>query len=187
MHGNGGHIRSCRHGGHRQIFSEVEMRSMGLVCQAQHTVAVGQPDNFPQIGADAIVGRVVHQNRLGVRILLNRLLHLLHLHAQRNPQAHIALWVYINRNRSAQNQRSHHASVDVSGQNNLISPLYHGKDHALYRRGGSSHHQKRVGRSERLSRQPLRLCDHRDWMAQVVKGLHGINVNSHALLPQQVY
>ena len=76
MHGDGGHIRSCRHGIHRHIGSKVEMGAMSFVHQTQHIMGMSQLDNGAQIRANAIISGIVHQHGLGIRIGLNGLLHL---------------------------------------------------------------------------------------------------------------
>ena len=108
------------------------MCAVGLIRQTEHSIFVGQPHNLPEIRADPVVGGIVHQHSFCLRILPDSPFYLFHLHSQGNPQAHIALRVYINRNRPAEDQRPHHAPVNISGQDNLIAPLYHREDHALH-------------------------------------------------------
>ena len=161
------------------------MRAVSLICQAEHPILVSQSHNLPKIGADPVVGGIVHQHGFCLRILPDGPLYLLHLHSQRDPQTHIALWVYINRNRSAEDQRPHHAPVNISGQDNLIASLYHREDHALHGRCGSPHHQKGVSGAEGFGRQALCLGDHGNRMAEVIQRLHGVYINPHTLFSQK--
>ena len=185
VHGHCRHVRPRLHGGDGQVLVEVEVGAVGLVGQTQHAVPVGQLHNAPQVGADAVVGGVIHQHGLGLGILPDGPLHLLQAHTQGDAQPVVALRVYIDRNGSAQHQCSHNTAVDVAGQNDLLTPLHHRQHHALHGAGGTSHHEKGVGGPEGLRRQLLRLPDDRHRVAQVVQRLHGVHVHADAGLPQQ--
>lgn len=100
----GSAIRSRRHGRYRQPSSEIEMRSVRLICQTEHPGIMRHFYNGPQIAADSIIGRIVDQYRYRLRMLCDCLCHLLSLHSQRNSQPLVHLRIYIDRNRSAQYQ-----------------------------------------------------------------------------------
>ena len=74
-----------------------------------------------RVRADAVIGGVVDQNGLGVRVFPDGPLHLGNGHAQGDPQPVVALRVDINRNRTAEHQRAHDAAVDVPGQDDLVA------------------------------------------------------------------
>ena len=75
------HVGTGRHGGYRQVFSEIEVGAMGFVSQRQHPMVMSQLDNGPKIRTDTVVSGVVHQNRHRIRIFPDGLLHLGNLHA----------------------------------------------------------------------------------------------------------
>ena len=140
VHGDRGHIRARRHGRTRQAAAKVEVGAVGFIRKAEHTGVVRHFYDGTQVGADAVVGGVIHQHSHSVGVLLDGLCHLLPLHAQRDAQALIHLRVHIHRHRAAQHQRVQHAAVHVAGQNDLIAPLAGGKYHALHAAGGAAHH-----------------------------------------------
>ena len=76
--------------------------------------------------------------------------------------------------------------MDVPGQDDFLPPLGHGENHGLHRGGGAAHHQKGVGRAKGLGGQLLGLPDDGDRVAEVVQGLHGVDVHGDALFPQQL-
>ena len=160
---------------------------MGLVGQAEHTVVMRQLHDAAQIGTDAVVGGVVHQHGLGVRIFPDGLFHRENTHAQRDTQSVVAFRVHIHRNGAAQHHGAHHAAVHVAGQDDLFAPLCHRQNHALHRAGGAAHHQKGVSRPKGLRGQNLRVPDYRDRVAQIVQRLHGVHVHAHTLLAQQIH
>ena len=121
---------------------EVDKRlgiSLGMK-REQVEKAIKEHPNAVAVGADAVVGGVIHQHSHSVGVLLDGLCHLLPLHAQRDAQALIHLRVHIHRHRAAQHQRVQHAAVHVAGQNDLIAPLAGGEHHALHTAGGAAHH-----------------------------------------------
>ncbi len=159
-----------RHGRHRQAVAKVEVGAVGFVGKAEHPGVVGHLDNGAQVGADAVVGGVVHQHGHRVGVLLDGLFHLLPLHAQRDAQALVHLRVHIHRHRAAEHQRVQHAAVHVAGQDDLIAPLAGGEHHALHTAGGG---------------QLLCFPDDRYRVAEVIQRLHAVHVHAHALLAQK--
>ena len=70
VHGHRRQIRPRRHGGEGQVLVEIKVGAVGLVGQTEHPAAVGQVHNALEVGADAVVGGIVDQNGLGVRVFL---------------------------------------------------------------------------------------------------------------------
>ena len=68
VHGDRGHIRSRPHGGKGHIFPKIKMGAVGLIRQHQHIVPVGKLRDGPQVGAHPVIGRIIHQHRLGGRV-----------------------------------------------------------------------------------------------------------------------
>ena len=186
VHGHGGHVRPRLHGGDGHVFPEVEVGAVGLVGQAVHAGVVGHLHNGLQVAANAVVGGVVHQHRHGVRVLPDGLGHLLPLHAQGDAQLVVHLGVDVDGDGAAQHQGVDDAAVDVAGHDDLVPPLAGGQHHGLHGTGGAAHHQKGVGGAEGVGGQLLGLANHRDGMAQVVQGLHAVDVDAHALLAQKL-
>lgn len=119
----GSAIRSRRHGRYRQPSSEIEMRSVRLICQTEHPGIMRHFYDGPQIAADSIIGRIVDLYRYRLRMLCDCLCHLLSLHSQRNSQPLVHLRIYIDRNRSAQYQGIQHTAVDITWQDDLVPRL----------------------------------------------------------------
>ena len=140
VHGHRSHIRACRHGRHRQTAAKVEVGTVGFIRKAEHSGIVRHFYDGTQIGADAVVGGVIHQHGHGVGVLLDGLGHLLPLHAQRDAQPLVHLGIYIDRDRAAEHQRVQHTAVHIAGQDDLIAPLAGRQHHALHRAGGAAHH-----------------------------------------------
>ena len=140
-----------------------------------------------QVGTDTVIRGVIYKHCHCIRIVPNRRLHLLQAHPQRDSQPAVHIGIHVYRLRAAEDQGIDGASVYISGHDDLISPLAAGQNHALHRGCGTSHHEKRVGRAESLRRQLLRLTDHRDRMAEIIKRLHGININPHTFFSQKLH
>ena len=185
VHRNRSHIRSCRHSGNGQIFSEIEVCSVRFVRKAQHTVLMGELYNLLQIGADAVIGGVVYQNCFGIGIGKDCFFYFGYLHAKRDTQTGVTFGVHINRNGAAQNHRAHNAAVDIAGKDNLFAAFCNRKHHRLNGGGGSAHHQKGVGSAECLRGQLLGFFDNRNRMAQVIKRLHRVYIHADAFFAQQ--
>ena len=165
---------------------EIEVRAVRLVRQHEHPRRVRKLHDLDEVGADAVVGGVVDENRLSIGMLRNRLLNVRDLHAERDAEAFIAAWVHVNRDGTVHDERVDGAPVDVARQDDLLAAPARGPDHGLHRRGGAVHHEERVVRAERLRRELLRILDHRNRMSKVVEGLHGIDVERHAELAEIV-
>ena len=165
--------------------AKVEVGAVGFVRQAEHPGVMGHLDDCAQVAADAVVGGVVHQNGHGVGVLPDGLFHLLPLHAQRDAQTLVHLWVHVNGHSAAEHQRVQHAAVHVAGQDDLIAPLAGGQHHALHRAGGAAHHQKGVGRAKGVGGQFFGLPDDRYRVAEVVQRFHAVHIHAHALLAQK--
>ena len=138
---------------------------MRLVRQNLHTSDVCKLHNRPDIRADTVVCRIIHQYRHRVRIILNGLPYLVRLHSQGDPQSLIHLRVHIDRNSSAENQGVNHAFMYIARENDLISCTADRKDHRLYCRGRPAYHQICSGRSKCFSCQLLGLFDYGNRMA----------------------
>ena len=185
VHGHGGHVGPCVHRGDRHARAEVEVGSVGLVGQTEHPRVVGHLRDGLQIGADAVVGGVVHQDGDGVRMLADGPLHLLAPHAQGDAEPVVHLGVDVDRHRAAEDQGVDDRAVDVAGQDDLIAALAGGKHHRLHGRGRAADHQKGVGRAEGVGSQVLGVPDHGDRVAEVVQRLHGVDVDRDAFFSEE--
>ena len=128
------------------------------------------------------------QDGLGVRVLLHRPLHRLHTHPQGNPPAggrtrgsrtparhpHSTMapmtlrWTFLGRMIFSPPLCPPSGSCSAPAD---VVPAPPSGRRGLRRRPGAAQH--------------LRLPDHRDGMAEVVQGLHGVDVHGHAPLPQE--
>ena len=168
VHGYRCHIRSRRHGRYRQSSAKIEVRSVRLICQAEHPGIMRHFYDGPQITADSVIGRIVDQYRYRLRMLRDCLCHLLSLHSQRNSQPLVHLRIYINRNCSAQYQGIQHTAVDITWQDDLIPTFAGSQHHTLYRAGSASHHKKCMCRSKCICCQFFRFPDDGYRVAQIV-------------------
>ena len=132
-----------------------------------------------EVRANAVVGRVVDENRLGRGMLGNRLLHVRDAHSERNTEPLVLPGIDVRGNRAADDKRVDRAAVDVARQNNLVPRRAGGHDHRLHRRGRPVHHEECIVRPEGLRREGLGVLDDRDGMPQVVERLHRVDVHRH--------
>lgn len=181
MHTDRGHIRSCIHGINRKAFSEIKMCAVGLVYQNLHIPVMGKLYDLPEIGTDSIISRIVYKHSHCIRIFLNGFLYLFQLHSQRNTKPVVHIRIYIDRCGSAQYKSVDHASVYVSGQNNLVALLTAGKNHGLNRGCCSPNHKKCACRAKCFCCKLFCLLDHRNRMAEIIKGFHRVYVYTDAL------
>ena len=185
VHGDRGHVRPRGHRGDRKAAAKVKVGAVRLVRQAQHPGAVGHLHDGAQVAAHAVVGGVVDQDGHGLRVLGDGLGHLLAPHPQGDAQPLVDLRVHIDRHGPAEHQRVDDAPVHVAGQDDLVPALAGRKHHALHGAGRPAHHEEGVGRAKGVGRQLLRLVDDGDGVAEVVQGLHAVDVHAHALLPEE--
>lgn len=182
----GSAIRSRRHGRYRQPSSEIEMRSVRLICQTEHPGIMRHFYDGPQIATDSIIGRIVDQYRYRLRMLCDCLCHLLSLHSQRNSQPLVHLRIYIDRNRSAQYQGIFNTLRWTLRGRMISSPPFAGSQHhTLYRAGSASHHKKSMCRSKCICCQFFRFPDDGYRVAQIVQRLHAVDIHAHTLFPQE--
>ncbi len=186
VHGNRRHIGPGGHSRYRQIIAKVEMGAVGFVGQAEHSVAVGQVHNGPEIGADAVVGGVVYQDGHGAGVLGNGLFYIFPPHAQGDAKAAVDLRIDVDRDSAAEDEGVDNAAVNVPGQDYFIASLAGGENHGLNGAGGAAYHQKGIGCSKGLGRQLFCLPDNGNRMTEVVQGLHAVHVNADTALPQKV-
>ena len=163
------------------------MGPVGLVHQCHHSVGMGQVHDGFQVGADAVVGWIVDQDRLGIRILRHGGFYILQLHPQRDSELRVHLRIDVDRHCAAEHQGVDGAFVDIPGHDDLVAVLTCGEDHALDCACGSPHQKERVGCPEGVRRQIFRLPDHRDRMTQIVERLHGVHVDLHAFLTEEIH
>ena len=77
--------------------------------------------NRTQIGADAVIRRIVDKDRLCIRMMRDRGGDILHAHTERNAEYIINAGIHIDRNCSAENQCVDRASMDIARHDNLIT------------------------------------------------------------------
>ena len=162
------------------------MCTVRLVYQAEHVMLMRQLDDRTQIRTDTIISRIVYEHRRSIGICLNCLSYLADLHPQRNSQLTVNLRIDINRNRAIKYERVNHTFVYIARQDNFIACLTGGQDHALHGRGRTSYHKECVCRTESLCCQLLCVADYRNRMAEIIKRLHGIDIQVYAFFSQQL-
>ena len=185
MHAHSCHVGANVHGRLRQPLAEIEVGAVGLVGEHLHAVGVGDLNDGLQIGADAVVGGIVHEHSLGVRMGFDGGAHILHLHPQRNAQTLIHLRIDVDRLRIHQHQRIDDTAVHVARQNDLVARRHHRKNHRLHRRRGAANHQKSRLGFKSVGGKHFSLADHTDRMAEVVQTFHRIDIDGNAGLAQK--
>ena len=98
----------------------------------------------------------------------------------------IDVGIYVNRHSACEYHRIYSASVDISGHDYLVALFAGVHYHALDRRSSSAHHEKGVSRAESLSRQHFRVLDDGYRVTEIVERLHGVDVNVHAVLAEEL-
>ena len=93
---------------------------MGLVGQDLHSPGVGQLHDGLNIRADPVVGGVVHKYGHSIRVVLDGLADLVHLHPQGDPQLLVHIRVHVDRNGSAEHHGVDDAFMDIPGKDDLI-------------------------------------------------------------------
>ena len=158
------------------------MRTVRLVSENEHSRLVRNLDNALKVRADAVVSRVVYENRLCRWMRGYRLLDVGYAHAERNAEATVDAGVDVDRHRAADDERVDGASMDIARQDDLVADGAGRHYHRLHRRSGAVHHEKRVVRAERLGRELLRLLDDGNRMPEVVERFHGVDVHGESTL-----
>ena len=88
----------------------------------------------------------------------------------------------IDRNSAAEDHRIDDTSVDISRNDDLFASGRDGKYHRLNRRSRTAYHKESGSCSECLRREFLGFLDDGDRVAEIVQGLHGIDVEHHGAL-----
>ena len=179
------HISPCRHCRTWQTLAEIEVGAVGFVRKHQHTVFVGKLDYGADIGAYAVVGGIVHQHRLGVRVLADSLFNSAYRHTEGYAQTLVGAGVNVDRHSTAYNKGVYGAPVDVSGHDYLFPRLAGSEYHGLHCGGSSTHHKESVVSPESVRRQLFGFLYYRNGVAEVIQIFHGIDIASHTLVSQK--
>ena len=158
---------------------------MCLIGKAEHTMLVGKLYDGAQVGTDTVIGRVIDQNRLRIRVCFDGFFHFGNLHAKGDSKSGVTFRIYINWNGAAQHHCSHYTAVYVAGKNDLIAAFCYRENHSLHRGGGSSNHQKSVSSAEGFSGQLFGFPDNRNRMTEVIQRFHGVYVHADAFFAEQ--
>ena len=185
MHGYGSHICPRRHCRYGQAAAKIEVSAVCLVRQTFHSGSVSHFDNGPQIAADTVISRIINKHRHRMGMLGDGFRHLLPAHSKGNAEPLIHVWIDVHRHRAAQNQSVDYAFMYIAGQDDFITPLACGQDHALHGACRAAHHQKRVGCAKGIRRQFFCLQDDRHRVTEVIERLHAVYVHADALLSQK--
>ena len=185
MHGNRRHVCAAAHSAGGKSLAEIEMRSVRFVHQHFHAVAVDYLGDSAQVGADAVVGGIIHQHRFCVRVGEDSGFYLLRGHSEGYAEVVVHPGVDIHRYRTADYQCIYGASVDVSGQDYLLPCLAHRHHHSLNRSGGAVYNKNGVLRPECVGGDLLSLFYHRNRVTEIIKRLHGIHVVLQAAFAEE--
>ena len=149
-------------------------------------MAVCDLGDFPQVGAYPVVGRVVHKHRLCVRVGDYRRLDLRRGHSQRYAEVAVDPGIDVNRHRAAHNKRVYRAAVNIPRQDYPVPRLTDRHHHRLYCARRAIYDEYGIFRAESVRRVFLRFLYYGDRVAQVVEGLHGVDVVLHADLAEEI-
>ena len=184
MDGRRGHVRAGRHRSHGKLLVEIEMGSVRLVRENEHARRVRDLHDLDEVRADAVIGRVIDENRLRIRIRRDGLLHVGDGHAERNAQPLVTPRIDVDRHGAVHHERVDGAAMDVSRQDDLVAAIRRSPDHGLHGRGRAVHHEERVIGPEKLGGETLGVFDDGNRVAEVIERLHGIDVQFHAQLAE---
>ena len=187
VHAHRRHVRPRRHGGNGQMIVEVKVRAVRLIGEEQHAVRMSEIGDGADVRAYPVIRRIVDEDRLRVRILLDCTLDIGEPHAERDAEPPIHLWIHIDRNSAREDHRVDDASMHIARQDDLLAALRRRQNHRLHRTRRAADHEEGMRRAERPRRQLLRLANHRYGMAKVVEHLHRIDVDGKALLAKKVH
>ena len=179
-------IGSRRHSRHGEIIAEVEVRAVSLVDEHEHTVRVSKLSYAAKVGANAVICGIVDHYRLCVGILADSLLDLRNGHTERDSELFVHVGIDVDGDCSSENERIYRAPVDVARHDYLVALLAGVHYHALHRRGGAAHHEEGICRAECLGSQLLRVLDDGYGVTEVVQRLHGVYINIHAVLAEEL-
>ena len=158
---------------------------MSFICKAEHSGIVSHLYDGAQIAADTVISRIVDKYCNCIGMLSNSLSYVFTAHAERDTKAAVNIRINIYRNSAAEYQRVDDASVDVSGQDDLVTLLAAGKHHALNGARRASYHEESMLCAKCISCQKLSLTDDRYRMAEVIQRLHAVDVNADTLLAKK--
>ena len=182
MHRNSGHIRTGLHRGNGKLLRERKMRAVRFVDDDLHAVGMREFYDAADVTADTVVGRIVDEDGFRVGILKDRFFHVGELHAESDAQLLMGARIDIDRDGAAQDHRVDDASVDISRDDDLIASGRDGKYHCLNGRGRAANHKESGSCSKCFRRELLGFLNDGDRVAEVVQGLHGIDVERHGAL-----
>ena len=107
------------------------MCPVGFVDEAFHPRFMCHADDGPQITADAVIRRIVHEDGNRIRMLPDSPGHGFALHPEGDADPRIHVRIDIDRDRATKNERVDDALVDIPGEDDLITPFADRQDHAL--------------------------------------------------------
>ncbi len=128
------------HSRNRQLVVEIKVSAVRFVRKTKHTVLMRELNDALYIRTDTVIRRIVHEDRLRVRILLNGLFKHFNAHSERYTKPRIGVGIDVNGNSSAYDQRAYDAPMNVSRKDYLISSLERREHHALHGRRSSANH-----------------------------------------------
>ena len=161
------------------------MSAVGFIHDDLHPVPVRELHDAAKIRADAVIRRVIDEDRFCIGVFTDRRLYVAKLHAQSDTEFFVCARIDIDRHGAAEDHRVDDASVHIPRDDDLIPAGGDSKDHGLYGRGGTAHHEECRFRAKCLRRKLFRLFDDGDRVAEIVQWLHGIDVERHGALAQK--
>ena len=172
VHAYGRHIGSGMNCRLRQPVIEIKMRTVRFVGQYEHIMLMRHFNYFLQIGAYAVIRRIIDQNGLCIGIFPYRFFYIFDRHTERYAELFIHLRIYIYRHSAAKYHGIYGASVHIARQNDFIAALAGRQNHSLDCRRRAADHEKSMLSAESFRCQLLRLFYHGYGMTQIVKRFH---------------
>ncbi len=148
-------------------------------------MGVSELGNPSEVRADAVIGGIIYHNRLCIGVIADSLFDLRDRHSEGDTELLVDVGVDVYRHGSGEDKSVYSASVDVSGHDYLVALLAGVHYHALDCRGSSADHEECICSLESLSREHFRVLDDGDGVAEVIEGLHGVDIDVHAVLAEK--
>ena len=158
---------------------------MGFIDDDEHTVRMCELHDAAKVGTDTVIGRVIDEDRFCIRVVTDGGLDINKLHAECDAELLVGTRININRDGAAEDHRVDDTSMYISRNDDLIAACGDSKDHGLYGRGGTAHHEERRFRAKCLRREFFGVLDDGDRVAEIVQGLHGIDVERHGSFTEE--
>lgn len=169
VHACGGHICAGFHRRHRQILMEMDEHAVSFVHEDGHMAAMGQVDDFLQVGANAKVRRIDDEHRFRIRMAVQGALYGFGRDAVVDAQILVAGRGDEYRFGARKNDGRHDRFVNVAGDDDFFSRRAYGQDHRHDGAACPLHAKISIICAEGVGGKLLRFFDNAGRLVQVIQ------------------